>query len=441
MRKTYVLDTSVLLHDPQALLAFDDNDVIIPIAVIEEIDGQKRKSDQVGRSARLVSRALDQLRTKGHLNQGVEINQGGMLRVELNHQELDNLPYGLDRIKNDNRILAVASNLAKDPKAKKPVILVSKDINMRVKADALGLAAQDYETNKVNIDELYSGFATVTVDSSVINRFYQGSGLSLQEIPGEYYANQFLMLQDNAGQSQTALARVDKTQQKALPLRFLGADLSGVRPRNREQKFALEMLLDERIQLVTLVGRAGTGKTLLALAAGVQKVLEEKVYRKLLISRPIVPLGNDIGFLPGDLEDKLRPWMQPLFDNLELIFNNRERGEKLDSFIRHLEELDLLSIEALTYIRGRSIPNQYFILDEAQNLTPHEVKTAITRVGEGTKIILTGDPYQIDNPYLDANSNGLTYVVERFKDYPGAAHITLTKGERSGLAEMAAELL
>ncbi|MBO8125926.1 MAG: PhoH family protein [Firmicutes bacterium] len=441
MKKTFVLDTSVLLHDPQALFYFEDNDVVIPIAVIEEIDGHKRKSDQIGRSARMVSRYLDELRSKGHLNEGVDNGQGGMLKIELNHQELEGLPFGLDRVKNDNRILAVALSLQKDERCQKPVILVSKDINMRVKADALGLLAEDYETNKVNIDELYPGFETVLVAPEKVNEFYQQGWLSLADLGGRYYANQFIMLQDNAGQSQTALGRVDVGQKRLLPLRHPNADLSGIRARNREQKFAIEALLDDDIQLVTLVGQAGTGKTLLALAAGIEKVLEEKKYRKLLVTRPVVPLGNDIGFLPGDVEEKLRPWMQPLYDNLELIFGNRDRQEKLDAYINHLQDLDILDIEALTYIRGRSIPGQYFILDEAQNLTPHEVKTVITRVGEGTKIVLTGDPYQIDNPYLDANSNGLTYVVERFKDYQGAAHITLTKGERSALAEMAAELL
>ncbi len=441
MKKTFVLDTSVLLHDPQSIFAFQDNDVIIPIAVIEEIDGQKRKSDQIGRSARMVSRYLDDLRSQGRLNQGVDNGQGGMLKIELNHQDLPSFPLNCDRINNDNRIIAVAANLQQDDQVKKPVILVTKDINMRIKADALGLLAEDYETNKVNIDELYTGFKTIETSPAVIDTFFRQGYLDLDELAEELFANQFLMLQDNAGRSQTALAKVDLTQKRILPLRYHHADLSGIRARNREQKFALEALLDENIQLVTLVGQAGTGKTLLALAAGIEKVLEEKAYRKLLISRPVVPMGNDLGFLPGDVDEKLRPWMQPLYDNLELIFGNRDRGEKLDSFIQHLKEIDLLDIEALTYIRGRSIPGQYFILDEAQNLTPHEVKTVITRVGEGTKIVLTGDPYQIDNPYLDANSNGLTYVVERFKDYVGAAHITLTRGERSALAEMAAQVL
>ena len=350
MKKTFVLDTSVLLHDPQALFAFEDNTVVVPIAVIEEIDTHKRKPDQVGRGARLVSRALDELREQGSLSKGVQTEQGGTVRVELNHQKLELLPQGLDRFKNDNRILAVAADLARNEQVTKPVIVVSKDINMRIKADALGLLAEDYETNKVNIEELYTGYEVVVTEPGLIDTFYSQGGLELVLLSGTYHSNQFLMLQDGANPSQTALGRVDAARKQLVPLRYMNSDLSGIRARNREQKFALELLLDDRIQLVTLVGLAGTGKTLLALAAGVQKVLEEKTYRKLLISRPIVPMGNDLGFLPGDLGEKLRPWMQPIYDNLELIFSGRDKGEKLESFINHLQGMDLLDIEALEEI-------------------------------------------------------------------------------------------
>ncbi|MDI6870070.1 MAG: PhoH family protein [Bacillota bacterium] len=446
MKKTFVLDTSVLLHEAEAMFAFEDNTVVIPIAVVEEVDNHKRRLDEIGRNARKVSHQLDELRSRGKLNQGVELEGGGTLRVELNHQSADILPASFDRHKVDNRILAVALSLQAEKVEPQPVILVSKDLNMRVKADSLGLLAQDFERNKVQIEELYSGNRTVRVSAEVINRFYSAGALDPRELgeDGEGLSpNEFVLLEDEGGTSQSGMARLDKGGQ-LVPLRTLHADMWGIKARNKEQRFAVELLLNDDVRLVTLVGRAGTGKTLLALAAGLQKVAEENAYRKLLVSRPVVPMGNDLGFLPGDMEEKLRPWMQPLHDNLELIFANREGGRGKDrggNPLQNLRDLGLVDIEALTYIRGRSIPGQFFILDEAQNLTPHEVKTVITRVGEGTKIVLTGDPYQIDHPYLDSSSNGLTYVVEKFKGEPIAGHITLTKGERSELAEMAAQLL
>ncbi|MGE5507082.1 MAG: PhoH family protein [Chitinophagales bacterium] len=446
MKKTYVLDTSVLLHDAEALSAFEDNLVVIPIAVVEEVDNHKRRLDEIGRNARRISTLLDELRGQGQLNRGVALPDGGTLRIELNHQEMEYLPASFDRHKVDNRILAVALSLQKEPEVPKPVILVSKDINMRVKADSVGLLAQDFERNKVQVDELYSGNRTVRVPAETINRFYTEGGLPAVALgpDGEsLHVNEFVLLEDAAGTSQSGLARVDKPG-RLVPLRNLHAELWGIKARNKEQRMAVELLLNDEVRLVTLVGKAGTGKTLLALAAGLQKVTEEGVYRKLLVSRPVVPMGNDLGFLPGDLEDKLRPWMQPLHDNLELLFASREgRGgrERGGNPLQNLRDLGLVDIEALTYIRGRSIPGQFFILDEAQNLTPHEVKTVITRVGEGTKIVLTGDPYQIDHPYLDSSSNGLTYVVEKMKGEPLAGHVTLVKGERSELAELAARLL
>lgn len=446
MKKTFVLDTSVLLHEAEAMFAFEDNTVVVPIAVVEEIDNHKRRLDEIGRNARKVSSQLDQLRALGKLNQGVRLEGGGTLRVELNHQNSDILPASFDRHKADNRILAVALSLQEERTAPQPVILVSKDINMRVKADSLGLEAQDFERNKVQIDELYSGNRTLRTSAGLINRFYAEGFLEVKELgegAADLHPNEFVLLEDEAGSSQSGMARVDKAD-RLVALRSLHADLWGIKARNKEQRFAVELLLNDDIRLVTLVGKAGTGKTLLALAAGLQKVTEENAYRKLLVSRPVVPMGNDLGFLPGDLEEKLRPWMQPLHDNLELIFANREGGrgkERGQNPLQNLRDLGLVDIEALTYIRGRSIPGQFFILDEAQNLTPHEVKTVITRVGEGTKIVLTGDPYQIDHPYLDSSSNGLTYVVEKFKGEAIAGHITLTKGERSELAEMAAQLL
>jgi len=437
MKKTYVLDTNVLLHDPTAIFAFDDNHVIIPIVVIEEIDSQKKRQDSVGRNAREVSRYLDDLRDKGKLYEGVALEKGGTLRVELNHQDGDLLPLGLDKKKPDNRILATAIGLSRDSEIEKPVILVTKDINMRVKSDALGVEAEDYETNKVNIDELYVGLTNLKVDSKLIDQLYSEKEINLEQ---DFYPNEFILLEDNLGSSQSALCRYDDKSGVVKPLIFQKPECWGIKPRNKEQQCAFDLLLNDEIKLITLVGKAGTGKTLLALAAGLEKVVEEKSFKRLLVTRPIVPMGNDLGYLPGDKDEKLRPWMQPIFDNMEFLVGG-QRDEDASDIIQDLQDMNLIEMEALTYIRGRSIPQQFIIVDEAQNLTPHEIKTIITRVGEDTKIILTGDPYQIDHPYLDSNSNGLTYLVERFKEEKIAGHITLHKGERSTLAELAASVL
>ncbi len=437
MKKNYILDTSVLVHDPRALTAFEDNDITIPIAVVEEIDGHKKRQDEVGRNARWVSAFLDKLRTVGHLDTGVSLGkQKGKIRVELNHQEVEKLPPTLDRNKIDNRIIAVAYALKEGSKI--PVILVTKDINMRIKADALGIAAEDYETDKIEIEEVYTGSRTIKVEPEVIDSFFKGGEVVLKE--EGLHPNQMIILEDSFGSSKSALTR-HLSGGKLVPLRFGNQDPFGLKARNKEQKFALELLLDEEVRLVTLIGKAGTGKTLLAIASGLQKVVEESRYRRLAVSRPVIPMGNDLGFLPGDINEKLRPWMQPIYDNLEFLFNNRDKNEKIDQLVNSMKDLNILELEALTYIRGRSIPNQFLLVDEAQNLSPHEIRTVITRVGEGTKIVLTGDPYQIDHPYLDSNSNGLTFVVERFKNEKIAGHITLTKGERSDLAELGAKLL
>jgi PhoH-like ATPase len=437
LKKVFVIDTSVLVHDPQALNAFQDNDIVIPIAVLEEIDGHKKRQDEVGRNARWVSNFLDRLRAVGHLYAGVPLGDlGGTLRVELNHQEVDKLPITLDRSKIDNRMIAVA--LALKQGSSLPVILVTKDINMRIKADALGIDAEDYETDKIEIEEVYTGIREVKITPELINQFYSANELVMNDI--DLFPNQMVILVDSFGSSKSALGR-HISNGKIVTLRFGNQDPFGLKARSKEQKFALELLLDEDIRLVTLIGRAGTGKTLLGLAAGLQKVVEESRYRRLTVSRPVVPMGNDLGYLPGDINEKLRPWMQPIYDNLEFLFSNRDRNEKIDQLVGSMQDLNILELEALTYIRGRSIPNQFLLIDEAQNLSPHEIRTVITRVGEGTKIVLTGDPYQIDHPYLDSNSNGLTFVVERFKNEKIAGHVTLTKGERSDLAELGAKLL
>lgn len=441
MRKVFVLDTNVLLHDPGALFRFEDNDVILPITIIEELDRFKKMTEMTGRNARQVSRSLDELRKQGHLVDGITLNSGGTLKVSLCHQEtLRELPVELEGDQNDNAILAVALEIKRQTNCN--VVMVSKDTNLRIKADVLGIAAEDYETDKVDIGDLYTGTAQVYVSTEDINLLFKHGGIPLEET---FYPNQALMLIDSVNPSHTALAVVDGSSGKIVPLHKLPhSGVSRIQSRNREQQFALDLLLKDSISLVTLVGKAGTGKTLLAIAAGLHKVADERTYSRLLIARPVVPMGKDLGYLPGDIKEKLTPWMQPLYDNFDLIFGTQE-GNGQPAHWRHgheeLMERGLLQIEPLTYIRGRTIPKQFLIVDEAQNLTPHEVKTILTRAGEGTKIILTGDPDQIDNPYVDAASNGLTYVVERFKQEPLAGHITLYQGERSELADRAAALL
>jgi len=438
MKKTYILDTNVLLHDPQALFRFEDNDLVIPITVIEEIDRFKKDQSEIGRNARQISRILDGFREKSHLIDGVTLEKGGVLTVDIYTEEaLKRLPPELRVDRGDNRILAVALKMKE--KCQCPVVFVTKDTNLRIKADAVGLVAEDYESDKVSIEELYSGTAQLLTEKEEVDRFY---GQGYVETEEELFSNQGVTLVEAGNPSHTAIGRYQSTLRRIVPLiRTPKEGVWGIHPRNREQQFALDLLLNDDIQLVTLVGKAGTGKTLLAIAAGLFKSADEGSYSRLLVSRPVFPLGRDLGFLPGDVEEKLAPWMQPIFDNVELLLGAiDERGKRKRGY-RELVDMGLLEIEPLTYIRGRSIPKQFMIVDEAQNLTPHEIKTIITRAGEGTKIVLTGDPYQIDNPYVDSSSNGLTYVVEKFKGEEIAGHVTLTKGERSCLAELAANLL
>jgi PhoH-like ATPase len=441
MKKIFVIDTNVLLHDPNAMLCFEDNEVVLPITIIEELDRFKKQIDAIGRNARQVSRTLDSLSSKGSLTKGIILDCGGTLRVALcNPDILKGLPAELEGDLGDNAILAVALELKKQCNC--PVVLVSKDTNLRIKADVLGLATEDYETDKVNLDELYTGSAEVIVNGEKLGQFFKQGFIILE---GQFFPNQALTLVDEINPSHTALGIFEQETGKIVAINKLSlGPISSISGRNREQRFAFELLLRDSIQLVTLVGKAGTGKTLLALAVGVYKTTLEHLYSRLLISRPIMPMGRDLGYLPGELKEKLNPWMQPLYDNLDLIFGTQDSSDKPRHWRRGYEELielNLLQIEPLTYIRGRTIPKQFLIVDEAQNLTPHEVKTILTRAGEGTKVILTGDVEQIDNPYVDASSNGLTYVVEKFKEEAIAGHITLVKGERSMLAERASILL
>jgi PhoH-like ATPase len=435
MRKLFILDTNVLLHDPQAIFKFEDNDLIVPIYVIEEIDRFKRDSSERGRNAREVARLIDSLRDQNgeSLAEGVAVGAGGSLRVYVPERRAQ-LASALNPTSGDNAILQVATEL-KNAHPDRPTVFVTMDINLRIRADALGLKTANYQNQSVQLDTLKPG--VIEIIHPDLDAFFQTGEITVED--GRLYPNVCVMLRSADDEKRTGLGRYGadgKIRRVSVP----AEGIMGLRPRNREQTFALDLLLDDAVRLVTLVGAAGTGKTLLALAAGLKRCVQHGAYTRLLVSRPIIPLGRDLGFLPGDVDEKLAPWMKPIFDNLEflLISGGKRRG---------LPELDemmtsgIIEVEPLTYIRGRSLPQQYVIVDEAQNLTPHEVKTIVTRCGEGTKIVLTGDPFQIDNPYVDAATNGLTYAANRMHSEALVGHIVLTKGERSALANLAAAKL
>jgi PhoH-like ATPase len=436
--KNYILDTTVLLHDAGAMFNFSDNRVIIPIPVIEDVDHFKKDVSEIGRSARQVSRILDKMRQRASVASGIPLDGGGRLFVKMSTGAMmRRLPDEL-RVRNqDNMILAIALEV-REREPDIPTIFVSKNINLRIKADALGLRVEDYESNAVAIDEMYTGFRELRGTDEQVLRLRTGGCVRVEEalLPHEY------VIISGTPEAGVALGRFD--QQRGEIVQLASEERSGawrIVPRNREQLFAMDALLDDSIQLVTLVGKAGTGKTLLAVAASLYKTVDENVYTRVLVSRPTLPLGKDIGFLPGTVEEKLGPWMYPIADNVELIMRQGNRSNRTLRGFRELVDMGILVVEPLAFIRGRSIHNQFLIIDEAQNLTPHEIKTIITRAGDGTKIVVTGDPYQIDNPYIDSSSNGLTYVVERLKEQGITAHITFTKGERSPLSDLAANLL
>ena len=433
--KNYILDTNVLLHDPNSLLNFNDNNVMIPIEVIEEIDRFKRESTELGQNARTVSRMLDGFRGEGSLSEGVKLPNGGKLKIAYKHGGNGDNGYAAKSV--DDRILSFAATLQKThPKI--PAIMVSKDINLRIKADALGLQAEDYENDRVFIKDLYTGMIDITVPPEKLASFRANGELELNG-GKQYFPNEYCTLIDETNPKKTALTKVDATGKKLIPIVDCREGIWGIKPRNREQHYAFDALLDDRIKLVSLMGKAGTGKTLIAMAAGLKKTVLDREFRRLVVARPTISMGKELGFLPGSLEEKLAPWMQPIHDALEMLgdlnmgHEHRRSGDLMRS--------GMIVVEALSYIRGRSIANQFMIIDEAQNLTPLEVKTIVTRVGHGTKIVFTGDPYQIDNPYVDGSSNGFNYVVSKFRDQPIAAHIELQKGERSELAELAANIL
>ena len=444
-KKNYVLDTSVCLTDADVLFKFDNHDIFLPLKVLEEIDGHKKRQDSVGSNARKIIRTLDEFRTKGSLEKGIRIDKGkGILKV-VSFADLKDVifPADLDLRHPDHVIIATAKTIQATQQVRK-TILVSRDINMRVICDSIGITAEDYISEKAvtSSDELYNGFIVVNFDDEVIDRFYAGEDIVphnfTDELPEDLCPNQYVMMVSNANDKKSALARFKAPHEPLKKIIHKTLPDWKIDSRNKEQAFAIDMLMDPDIKIISLVGRAGSGKTLLAIAAGLQQTIglrgENNHYSRLIVSRPVQPLGKDIGFLPGTMEEKMLPWLMPIQDNLKFLMGDRT---SLEMYM----EKGKIEIEALTYIRGRSISNAFIIIDEAQNLTKHEIKTIITRIGEGTKIVLTGDVEQIDNVYVNETSNGLAHAVESFKDYHISAHMTFRKGERSEVATLASKVL
>ena len=442
-KKNYLLDTSVYLTDADAIFRFDNHDIYIPLKVLEEIDKHKKRQDSVGSNARRIIRTLDELRTNGDLQKGIRLGKGkGIVKV-MSYASLSGaiFPPDLDIRIPDHVILATAKAIQQEQLSRK-MIVVSRDINMRVICDSIGMLAEDYITEKAaeSSDQLYSGFVEHLVDDQIIDRFYDGEDILIEEdeVEGIWHPNQFLMMVSNANEKKTALARFTNHHTSLRKIIHDKLPDWKINSRNKEQAFAMDLLMDPNIKIVSLIGRAGSGKTLMAIAAGLQQTIgmrsDNNHYSRLIVSRPVQPLGKDIGFLPGTMEEKMLPWLMPIQDNLKFLMGDRT---SLEMYM----EKGKIEIEALTYIRGRSIANAFVVIDEAQNLTKHEIKTIITRIGDGTKIILTGDIEQIDNIYVNETSNGLAHAIESFKQYPIAGHVTFRKGERSELATLASKVL
>ena len=435
-KKTYVLDTSALITDTECVNSYGNNDILIPIKVLEELDKHKKRQDLVGASARTVIRFLDSLRSSGSLYEGVKLGKGkGVLRVK-GYSTTMEFPPELDLSIPDHQILAVA--LSEKTETKK-VIVVSNDINMRVVCDSIGMESEDCNPEKVveSTSSLFHGFTDVLVDDEFIDRFYANESLELPEKKDKLFPNQYLMLTSSSNNKKTALAKFVGPNQPLARLANLGKKgVFNIKPKNKEQNFALDLLMNPDIPLVSIVGKAGCGKTMLAIAAGLEQTIGlDSKYTRLIVSRPVQPLGKDIGFLPGTLEEKMAPWLRPIQDNLQFLMGNDK--VTLEMYMQK----GVIEVEAITYIRGRSIANAYIIIDEAQNLSMHEIKTIITRAGEGSKVVLTGDIEQIDNVYVDELTNGLTIAAEKFKNSNLAGHVTLLSGERSALASLASKIL
>ena len=436
-KEIFVLDTNVLLTDSNCIFNFSNGDIVIPLKVLDEIDKHKKRQDSVGVHARNIIRKLDELREQGNLFNGVGLEDG---KVYVKGFDPYKLPDDLDVENPDNQIIATALSL-KETEKKCKIILVSRDINMRVKCDALGIDCADYSNDQVvdDIEGLYTGLAEHLVDDQTIDSVYKDEAVYLDEEELKVEPNQFIMLISNSNDKKTALVRFVGYDRPVKKIDSYKKGIWGVRPKNKEQNFALDLLMNSDIPLVTIIGKAGSGKTLLALAAGLQQCFGETAndshYSRVIVTKPVEPVGKDIGFLPGSMEEKMLPWLAPIQDNLKNLMGNDKIT--LDMYM----DEGKIEIEAMTFIRGRSIANAFIIIDEAQNMTKHEIKTVLTRVGEGTKIVLTGDIEQIDNVYLDETTNGLTYVIDRFKEQSSSGHITLVKGERSKIATLASKLL
>lgn len=428
VRKTFVLDTSVLVYHEDSIHAFPESNVVIPMEVLEEVDGLKTRHDAVGNAARYVNRFLDNLRGQGSLCDGVALDNGEVISVSLG-SNLGLLPDGMADTR-DNRIISIAVLLSKEVEN---VVLVSRDINVRVRCDSLGIASENYSKDKAVIRRrgAFTGVSVLNMPPSKVDKFYDEGRVCVKE--AGLQPNEFIVLK---GGRQSALAKFREGEVR--PLVYASSannfNVQGVSPRSKEQVFAMDMLLDPSIHMATITGRAGSGKTLLSIATAIHQ-LNEGIYDRIIISRPVQSTSNDIGFLPGDLREKMGPWLQPIFDNLKVVMKNG------DSYIDLMIEKGIIEIQALAHIRGRSLPRAIFILDESQNITLHEAKAVITRMGEGSKLILLGDLEQIDAPHLDSSTCGLGVIVEKFKDFELASHITLLKGERSPLATHAAKIL
>ena len=466
MKKTYVLDTNVLLSDPDCLNAFEDNDLLLPLAVIEELDRQKNRQDEVGKNARAINRTLDALREKGSLITGVKLNSGGTLMIKPVPREVfDKMPIELlseTQVKVDNLIIAFMMHLRDSLPPEHRPVLVSKDINVRLKCDALGMKCQDYLRLRVTKDQqhFYRGVTVVDVEKSMIDKLYLDGSIDRNLVPLSMGTapNEIVILKCSQGGETVASAMTRCIYEKNVLKKIENIEkIFTLTPKNKEQRFSLDLLMDPAVKLVTLVGPSGTGKTLLALAAGLEQLKSlgsSSTYDKMIVTRSVQPVGRDIGFLPGTMQEKMDPWLAPVKDNLDYLLasskhintrrHNRNNGEEIfghEPYLSIMQERGLIEVEAITYIRGRSIPRAYIVIDEVQNLSMHEIKTIITRAGEGTKIVLTGDIEQIDNVHVDVYTNGLTYAVEKFKDQPIAGHVTLMKGERSILATIASKIL
>lgn len=437
MKKTFILDTNVLLFDPTSVNKFGNNKVFIPLVVVEELDRFKKDQNENGRNARTFARLVDDLRQKGSLSKGVPLDHGGTLEINI-LAEPKGKESGLNLGINDNLILLSALTLKEKGEN---VILITKDINLRLKADALNVAAEDYETTEITLDEIYSGQRTFEVSLERLQKFETDRFMDLSpEEKRGFYPNEYLIIHEEGNPAKKTLGRYHLKKGGIVPLIKHREGIWGIHPKNLEQQFAFDALMNDEVNLVSLIGKAGTGKTLLAIAAGLECAIGKQKYSRVLVSRPIIPMGRDLGYLPGDVNEKLAPWMQPIFDNIDFLFGNQRANNQTTTWDELINQ-GLLHVEPLTYIRGRSLPNQFMIVDEAQNLTPHEIKTIITRAGVGTKIVLTGDNEQIDSPYLDAINNGLVYCIDKLKGEDIVAHTKLMVGERSPLSEIASKLL